>query len=123
MDCVAYDSPLVLTSQKSRPLQKGQLRIRTRFAGINYAGIRYDSQSNHQIFLRAKESTKRNQSHRFLLVLKYLEKLLNATNAPLGVWEIVFIAFFLRTELLQRNVWWMNLVVFSFQKFTTLLII
>lgn len=47
MDCVAYDSPLVLTSQKSRSLQKGQVRIRTRFAGINYAGIRYDSQYDH----------------------------------------------------------------------------
>ena len=47
MDCVAYDSPLVLTSQKSRLLQKGQVRIRTRFAGINYAGIHYGLQFHH----------------------------------------------------------------------------
>ncbi|CBK20071.2 uncharacterized protein [Blastocystis hominis] len=39
MDCIAYDCPLVLTSQKSRSLQKGQVRIRTRFAGINYADL------------------------------------------------------------------------------------
>lgn len=39
MTCVEYGKPLVMREQQSDLLLKGQVRIRTHFAGINYAGI------------------------------------------------------------------------------------
>ena len=39
MVCSEYNSPLVYQSKSSIPLQNGQVRIKTRYAGINYAGF------------------------------------------------------------------------------------
>ena len=38
MVCEAYGHPLVLRESERRGLEKGEVRIKTAFAGINYAG-------------------------------------------------------------------------------------
>ena len=39
MVCTEYNNPLVLQHKEMNKLEKGQVRIKTHFAGINYAGI------------------------------------------------------------------------------------
>lgn len=39
MICTQYNSPLVLQQKEMKKLEKGQVRIKTHYAGINYAGI------------------------------------------------------------------------------------
>ena len=39
MNCIQYNAPLIWSVNERSPLQKGQLRLRTYFAGINYAGL------------------------------------------------------------------------------------
>lgn len=38
MVCTAYDTPLVWREQERVELKKGQARVKTAYAGINYAG-------------------------------------------------------------------------------------
>ena len=38
MVCVEYGHPLILQEKKRQELNKVEVRIRTRYAGINYAG-------------------------------------------------------------------------------------
>ena len=38
MVCEAYGSPLVLRENARKELGKGEVRIKTEYAGINYAG-------------------------------------------------------------------------------------
>ena len=38
MVCDSYGCPLVLKESERRRLEKGEVRVRTEFAGINYAG-------------------------------------------------------------------------------------
>ena len=38
MVCESYGSPLVLREKERRLLAKGEVRVKTEFAGINYAG-------------------------------------------------------------------------------------
>lgn len=37
--CVEYGHPLILKENERRELKKGEVRIRTQYAGINYAGM------------------------------------------------------------------------------------
>ena len=38
MVCESYGCPLVLRESERKRLEKGEVRIRTEFAGVNYAG-------------------------------------------------------------------------------------
>ena len=38
MMCVEYGHPLILQELERQKLKKGEVRIRTQYAGINYAG-------------------------------------------------------------------------------------
>ena len=104
MECVEFNRPLIWTLQKQRKLARGQVRIRTRYAGINYAGTSRIGYHKLQIYLPVRGNIKRSRNHHSHQDLRYQAKLLSAVIAHGVALVIVCTVSFRRMELSLKNV-------------------